>query len=169
VIESEYRQRYAVRAETYWRELCLNLEYQERMFREALGCLSMKVVEHEGSYETGVRRRLQFQKRVDAPLAIRKLVGDSVTIEEVSTFDAREKRWTYQMIPAVIGDRVEIFGAVRLDENAEGVEQLSQNRVTCKIFGIGGIVEHFVAKSTVEGNADKAAFTHRYIAEKGLR
>jgi hypothetical protein len=116
-----------------------------------------------------VRRRLQFQKAVDAPLAIRKLVGDSVTIEEVSVFDARERRWSYQMIPAVIGERVEIRGSVRLDENAEGVEQLSTSCVACRIFGLGPIIEHFVAKSTDEGNADKAAFTHRYIAEKRLR
>jgi hypothetical protein len=116
-----------------------------------------------------MRRRLRFEKPIDAPAAIRKLVGEVVTIEEVSSFDAREKRWSYQMLPAVIGDRIEIRGVTRLDENAAGVEQLAKNTVSCKIFGIGSIIEHFVAKSTVEGNADKAAFTHRYIQEKQLR
>jgi hypothetical protein len=169
VIESEFRARFAVGAETYWRELCLSLEYQERLYREALGCVSMTVLEHKGSYEEGMQRRLSFQKPVDAPLPIRKLVGDCVTIEEVSQFDAREKRWSYRMIPAVIGERVEIRGSIRLDENQDGVEQLSKNSVACKIFGIGSILEHFVAKSSVEGNAEKTAFTQRYIAEKGLR
>jgi len=147
----------------------LSLEYQERVYREALGCTKMYVVEHEGGYETGMRRRLRFDKPIDAPLAIRKLVGDTVAIEEVSQFDAREKRWTYQMIPAVIGTRIEIRGAIRLDETEAGVEQLSKNTVACHIFGLATIIEHFVAKSSVEGNADKAAFTARYIAEKNLR
>ncbi len=169
MIEAEYRQRFSVSAETYWRELCLSLEYQERLFREALGCISMKVIEHEGSYETGMRRRLRFEKPIDAPAAIRKVVGDCVSLDEVSEFNAQEKRWSYRMLPAVIGERVEIRGVVRLDENADGVEQLSTNTVACRIFGLGSIIEHFVAKSTVEGNADKATFTQRYIVEKGLR
>jgi hypothetical protein len=169
VIETDHRQRFPVCAETYWKELCLSLEYQERVYREALGCTKMYVVEHEGGYETGMRRRLRFDKPIDAPLAIRKLVGDTVAIEEISQFDAREKRWTYQMIPAVIGERIEIRGTVRLDETEAGVEQLSKNTVACRIFGLGSIIEHFVAKSSVEGNADKAAFTQRYIAEKSLR
>jgi len=169
VIESEFRQRYPVTAETYWRDLVLSLEYQKRLYCEGLGFIRMEVLEHEGDYETGMSRRLRFEKPLEAPLPIRKLVGENVVIEEVSRFDPREKSWTFQMVPAVVGDRVEIRGAVRLDENAAGVEQLSRNSVSCKIFGIGSLIEHFVAKSTVEGNTDKAAFTHRYIAEKNLR
>jgi Protein of unknown function (DUF2505) len=168
VIESEYRQRFAVSAETYWRELCLSLDFQKRLYCEGLGFIRMEVLEHKGDYETGMHRRLRFEKPLEAPLPIRKLVGQNVIIEEISQFDPREKRWSYQMIPAVIGDRVEIRGAVRLDETAAGVEQLSRNSVSCKIFGIGSIIEHFVAKSSVEGNADKAKFTQRYILEKGL-
>ena len=116
-----------------------------------------------------MRRRLRFGKPLDAPLPIRKVVGENITLEEISQFDPREKCWSFQMIPAVIGDRIEIRGVVRLDETAAGVEQLSKNSVSCKMFGIGSIIEHFVAKSTVEGNTDKAAFTRRYITEKGLR
>lgn len=169
MIESEYRQRFEVSAETYWRELCLSLEYQKRLYREGLGFIYMEVVEHEGDYESGMRRRLRFEKPLDAPLPIRKLVGENIVLEEVSQFDSREKCWSFQMIPAVIGERIEIRGVVRLDETSAGVEQLSRNSVSCKIFGLGSIIEHFVAKSTVEGNADKAAFTRRYITEKGLR
>jgi hypothetical protein len=169
VIQSEYRWPFPVTAETYWRELCLSLEFQRRLYCEALGFIRMEVLEHEGSYESGMRRRLRFEKPLEMPFAIRKLIGDNVIIEEVSQFDPREQVWSMQMIPAVIGDRVEIRGAVRLDENAAGVEQISKNSVSCKMFGVGSIIEHFVAKSTVEGNTDKANFTRKYIAEKGLR
>lgn len=168
-IQTDFRQRFDVGSETYWRELCLNLEYQERLYCEALGCSRMEVVELDGSIETGQKRRLRFQKKVDAPAAVRKLVGETVSLEEVSEWNATERRWSYRMIPAVLGDRIEIGGTLRLDENHSGVEQISTCTVSCRIFGVGSVVEHFVAKSSHEANLNKAAFTRKYIADRGLR
>ena len=169
-IELESRQTFDVSVETYWRELCLSLEYQERLYCEALGCNRMDVLEHSGDFETGMRRRLRFTKPIDAPAAVTKLFGSAVTIEEHSEYDAKQQRWSYRMVPSVMGDRIDIRGAVSLaNTSSASVEQLSQNSVSCRMFGLGSIVEHFVAKSTQEGNADKASFTRRYISEKGLR
>lgn len=164
-----HRQHFAVSLETYWRELCLSLVYQERLYREALGCSRMEVLENSGSYETGVKRRLRFTKTIDAPAAIAKLFGSAVTIEEHSSFDAGEQCWTYRMVPSLMGDRIDIRGRVRARTDGSGVEQLSENSVTCRLFGLGGIIEPFVARSTEEGNADKANFTRRYIEENSLR
>lgn len=164
-----YRQQFDVSPETYWRELCLSLAYQERVYNEALGCKHMQVLENTGSYETGVKRRLRFTKPIDAPAAINKLFGSAVTIEEHSEFDAVQKIWTYRMVPALMADRIDIRGRVALQHNAQGVEQVSENSVTCRLFGLGSIIEPFVARSTEEGNADKTRFTQRYIAERGLR
>jgi hypothetical protein len=168
-IQTDFRQRFAVSSETYWNQLCLSLEYQERLYCEALGCSRMEVVQLDGSIETGQKRILRFQKKVDAPAAVRKLVGDTVSLEEVSEWNASERRWSYRMVPAVIGDRVAIRGMLHLDENEGGVEQISTCTVSCKIFGVGSVIEHFVAKSSHEANVNKAAFTRKYIADLGLR
>lgn len=168
-IELEDRQTFDLPLETYWRELCLSLEYQERVYREALGCISMEVVEHSGGFETGMRRKLRFQKPIDAPAAITKLFGSTVTIEEHSEFDPAEQRWSFRMVPALMADRIDIRGVVRARQSDGKVEQLAHNSVSVRLLGLGGIIEHFVAKSTKEGTADKTAFTRRYIAEKGLR
>lgn len=169
-IDLEYRQTFDVSVETYWRELCLSLEYQERLYCEALGCNRMEVLDHAGDFESGMKRRLRFTKPIDAPAAVTKLFGSAVTIEEHSEFDARQQRWSYRMVPSVMGDRIDIRGSVSLAKSQNGsVEQVSSNSVTCRMFGLGSIVEHFVAKSTQEGNTDKANFTRRYIAEKNLR
>ena len=167
-IKNDVTQRYRIGAETYWRELCLNLDYQERLYQGALNCFNMQVLELDGTYESGQKRRLRFQKRIDAPAAIRKLVGDTVTLDEVSQWDARARTWSFQMVQAALSDRLDIGGVIRLEEHADGVTQLSQNIVTCRIFGIGGIVEHFVSKQSQEASADKAAFTRKYIEERGL-
>lgn len=163
-----HTQHFDVSEETYWRELCLSLEYQERLYREALGCIGMEVLEHTGDYESGMKRRLRFTKPIDAPAAIAKVFGKHVTIEEHSQFDPRERCWSYRMVPSLLGDRIDIRGRIRLTPSGRGVAQDSANDVTCRMFGFGGIVEHFVARSTEEGNADKASFTRRYIAERGL-
>jgi hypothetical protein len=168
-IEIENRQTFDVSVETYWRELCLSLEYQERVYREALGCVRMDVIEHTGDFQTGVRRKLRFEKPIDAPAAITKLFGSTVTLEEHSEFDAAAQCWSFRMVPAIMADRIDIRGVVRARENNGKVEQLAHNSVTVRLLGLGTIIEHFVAKSTREGSADKTNFTRRYIAEKGLR
>ena len=168
-IELENRQTFDVSVETYWRELCLSLEYQERLYCEALGCRRMDVLEHSGDFETGMHRKLRFEKPLDAPAAITKLFGSAVTIEEHSEFDAKQQRWSYRMVPAVMADRIDIRGVVQTGENNGKVEQIAHNTVSVRLLGLGGIIEHFVAKSTKEGTADKTNFTRRYIAEKGLR
>ncbi len=167
-IKNDVTQRYRISADTYWRELCLNLDYQERLYRDALNCFGMQVVQLDGTYETGQKRKLRFQKRIDAPAAIRKLVGETVLLEEVSEWDPKARTWSFKMVQAALSDRLDIGGVIRVEEHAEGVTQLSHNIVTCRIFGIGGIVEHFVSKQSTEASADKAAFTRKYIEERGL-
>jgi len=167
-IALENRQHFPVSLDTYWRELCVSLEYTERLYREALGCTDMEVLVNDGDLETGLKRRLRFQKPIDAPVAITKIFGKSVSIEEHSEFDARARCWRYRMVPAIMGDRIDIRGLVHVVINDTGVEQQSQNTVTCRLFGLGAIIEHFVGKSTEEGQRDKTQFTQRYIAEKRL-
>lgn len=168
-IHLEYRHLFPVCSETYWRELCLSLDYQERLYREALGCTKMEVLEHQGDYERGMQRRLRFTKGIDAPAAITKLFGSAVTVEEQSEFDANQQRWSYRIVPAIMGDRIDIRGTVQIAPHADGVEQRSTNTIACRVFGIGSIIEHFVGKSTGQGTSDKFAFTERYIRENSLR
>lgn len=168
-INLTYRHTFDVSPETYWRELCLNLEYQERLYREALGCPQMTVVEHVGDYETGMRRKLRFTKPIDAPAAVTKIFGSAVTVEEQSEFDPKAQRWSYRIVPALMADRIDIRGTVEIAPLPKGVEQRSTNTLSCRMFGLGSIIEHFLSKSTDEGSSDKNRFTERYIAEKGLR
>lgn len=167
-LETRVREAFSVDAETYWQKLCLSLEYQERLYREALGCTRMEVLELEGSYESGQTRRLRFEKPIDAPAPIRKLFGEVVTLEEISSFDPKLGRWSYRMLPPMLADKLDIRGVISLEPSEDGVDHVSVSSVTCSVFGIGSVLERFVARSAVEGAADKVLFTRRYIAEKGL-
>jgi hypothetical protein len=168
-METQHKQHFGVSEATYWRDICLSLDYQERLYCEGLGCRRMDVIELTGDVTSGMKRRLRFEKPIQAPAPIRKLFGDCVIIQEDSVFDAQAQRWSFHMIPPAFADRIEIRGVVSLAPTADGVDQVSVNTVSCRIFGVGSIIEHFVAKSAHEGNHDKAEFTRRYIREKGLR
>ncbi|HEY6880816.1 MAG TPA: DUF2505 family protein [Polyangiales bacterium] len=167
--ELSARQHFDVSVDTYWQELCFSLEYQRRMYCEALGCNEMVVLQNDGDREHGLKRRLRFIKPIDAPAAITKLFGTHVTIEEHSEFDPREQCWSYRMVPSIMADRIDIRGRVQAVAHEGGTEQRSVNTVTCRLFGLGGIIEPFVMRSTEEGQADKTRFTQRYIIEQKLR
>lgn len=168
-LEASSRQQFAVSVDTYWNELCFNLEYQRRVYFEALGCIDMVVLENEGDRQHGIKRKLRFIKPIDAPGPIAKIFGGHVTLEEHGVFDAHEQCWSFRMVPSILGDRIDIRGRVHAVAHDGGTLQRSVNSVTCKMFGLGAIIEPFVMRSGEEGIADKLAFTKRYITEKNLR
>jgi hypothetical protein len=167
-VRISHRQTFDVCAETYWRELCLNLAYQERLYCEALGFQSMQILECAGGYERGMKRRLRLIKSLEAPAPVLVLFGRVVVMEEYSEFDPIAQRWSYRMVPEGWTDRIEVRGSVRLAECASGVEHVGEISLTCRLFGLGGAIEPFMARSTEQGHADRVAFTQRYIVENRL-
>jgi hypothetical protein len=77
------------------------------------------------------------------------------------------------MVPSIMGDRIDIRGRVQVFASGNGTEprteQRSVNSVSCRLFGLGGIVEPFVMREAAAGHHDRYLFTQRYIAEKKLR
>jgi hypothetical protein len=167
--ELSLQQHYDVSIDTYWEELCFSIEYTRRLYLEALGCSEMTVLKNEGDRATGISRHLRFIKPMDMPGPIARIFGGHVTMDELGEWDAREQRWSYRMIPSIMGDRIDIRGRVQASASAAGTEQRSVNTVTCRLFGLGGIVEPFVMREAAAGHNDRMRFTLRYIAEKKLR
>jgi hypothetical protein len=167
--ELPLKQHYDVSVDTYWEELCFSLEYTRRLYVEALGCTEMSVLKNEGDRATGIKRHLRFIKPMDMPAPIAKIFGGFVTMDELGEWDPREQRWSYRMIPSIMGDRIDIRGRVQAFANGTGTEQRSVNTVTCRLFGLGAIVEPFVMREAAAGHNDRLQFTLRYIAERNLR
>lgn len=166
--QTTHRAHYAVRLETFWSELCLNLEYQEQLYMQCLGCESMEVVRNDGDTQTGVKRALRFRKPIDAPAAIRKMFGNSVTMEEEGTYDPASQTYAFQFRPPMLGDRFSITGLMRVQPTDAGVEVVTDTKFQCNMLGLGGLLERFAVSSAKEGTEDKRLFTERYIAERGL-
>jgi hypothetical protein len=169
-MQTERREQFPIPADRYWQDLCLNLDFQERLFREGLGCETIEVVRNEGSYGVGLHRHLRFVKASNAPAALRKVLGEKVTVEEIGEFDPHHQRWSFRILPGVMADKLAIEGTITLEDGGNGsVVEVVQQTFVCSLFGIGGLVERFIAKSLEEGERARARYAQTYIREKTQR
>ena len=166
--KQQYRALYSVSPSTFWSELCLSLDYQRELYMACLGCESMEVVRNDGDAATGVHRALRFRKPIDAPLAVRKMFGDAVTMEEEGTFDPSAQSFTFTYRPPMLADRLFITGRMQVTPHNGGVEVVTNTEFRCDLFGLGGILELFALNAAKESMQDKQRFTERYIVDKGL-
>jgi hypothetical protein len=163
------RDSFDVAPDTYWDAIFFNPEFQKRMYLEALASESVDVSDLKAT-EGGERtRNLVFTQKLDAPLAIRKLVGDTTTMEERGTFDPKAKRWRFAMIPDRMADKIQIRGEMWVEPVAGGkIDRVCALDLSVSIFGIGSMVEKFMSNATVESYAKQTRFTRAFIAEKHL-
>jgi Protein of unknown function (DUF2505) len=159
------RDAFPVDAERFWRDVFFSHAFQERMYREALGAASVEFLGESGDAKSGIARRLRFSQPVDAPAPVRKLFGETTSMEEDGRFDPATQRWRFRMIPDKMADKIDISGETWLEAKDGGVERVTELSVGVKIFAVGGLVEQYIASSTAASNAKQAAFTRKYIGE----
>jgi len=163
------RDSFDVAPDTYWDAIFFNPEFQKRMYIEALASDSVDVSELKAAPSGERTRQLVFTQKLDAPSAIRKLVGETTTMEERGTFDPVTKRWRFAMIPDRMADKIQIRGEMWVEPAAGGaIERVCSLDLSVSIFGIGSMVEKFMSSATVESYAKQTRFTREFIAEKRL-
>ncbi len=163
------RQSYAVTLETYWRDIWLDMSFLEKLYCDALGFRSISLLDEQGDFRTGMKRRLDLRRPMSGPAMLTKLFGGELSMEEESDFDPATQRWRYRLIPARARDRVEMHGTMVATSTAQGVEVRSTDHVVFKMIGFSGPIEKFMAEETRAGRALRAAFTRRYIEQAALR
>lgn len=161
------RDTFDVSPETFWEKIFFDREYQERMYKEALDCASVQILESKSDGDRA--RRLVFAQRVDAPGPIRKLFGETTTMEERGKLDPQTKRWRFEMIPDRMPDKIRITGETWVEPAGAGIERVCALDFGVSIFGVGGLVEKFMVSQTSESYAKQTAFMRKYIAEKALK
>lgn len=170
-MKSVIRDTFNVRAETFWKDVFFNPEFLKRLYLEGLACDSVEIKEEklDESNGNGRSRRLLFSQRLEAPAPIRKLFGETTTMEERGQFNPSTKRWRFEMIPDRMPDKVRITGETWVEPVGDDkVERICSVEFGVSIFGVGSLVEKFMASATAESYVKQAAFTRAFIAEKKL-
>jgi hypothetical protein len=155
--------------DTYWNEIFFSPEYNERLYREALGFKDFAVLELTGERGQRRTRKMRTEPAAEAPAVVKKLIGDSLSYTESGSFDPAAKVWTYTIQTSKLSDKVHIGGRLWAEPRGDKkLERCAEIEVDVKIFGVGGTIEKFIEKTTRDSYENATRFTNQFIAEKGL-
>ena len=97
---------------------------------------------------------------------MRKLFGETTSMEEDGRFDPASRRWKFRMVPDKMADKIDITGETWLEDKGGGkVERVTELSVGVRIMVVGGLVESYIASSTEASYAKQTAFTRKFIGE----
>jgi hypothetical protein len=169
-MKTTLRERFDVDESTFWRDLFFDQSFLDALYRKALGCIDVSFLEDSGDAPAGRTRRLRFTQKLGAPAAVRKLFGETTTMEEQGRFDPQSKRWRFTMQPDRMAEKVRISGETWVTSLPDGgIERNDELEFAVSIFGVGALVERFMASATAETFAKQAEFTRSYLKERATR
>lgn len=155
--------------ETFWEKIFLDKAFNERLYKQVLRFPEFNEVKRE---DTGseIRRTVAVTPDVgELPGPIRKVAGDNMSYSEEGVFDKQSRRYRMQVKPSTLADKLSIKGELWTEPAGPGkIKRIFKADVTCKIFGVGGMIEKRII-SEMEKSYDTAArFTNQYVAENSL-
>ncbi len=161
------RHRFSTTKDRFWGEVFFDEEFN-RGLSDALDNESMEVVEQSGEVSGTLKRTLTCTPRMDAPGPVRKILGDSMDYTETGEWNAETGRWEFSMVTAALGDKMKLNGAMWAEECGDEIERVCEIEFSVKMFGMGKVIEKFLATSIVENQEKAARFTKDFISSKGL-
>lgn len=154
--------------DTFWDKIFFDPEYNRALYRDGLQFPEYELLE-ERDVGDHVVRRVRVVPKQDAPAAVQKLVGGRFSYIEEGRFDKKTKHYTFRVVPSAMPDKIRTEGELRCEAvGPKKMRRVIDMNIEVKIFGVGGIVESFVSKSTQDSYAQAATFTNKWIADKGL-
>lgn len=155
--------------DTYWNALFFDAEYNDRMYREALGFKNFETIELTGEPGERRTRTMRTEPAAEAPAVVRKVIGDTLTYTERGHWEPDSQIWHYQIQTSKLADKVKIGGRLWAEPRGEHrCERVVEIEVEVKVFGVGGAIEKFIEKTTRDSYVRATKFTNAFIAEKRL-
>lgn len=147
----------------FWRRVHHAPEFFQALYVDHLD-FGYEVLEDDPA--TGVRRTY-ITPKVDAPAAIKRVLGDSISFTEngVLKNDADGPRYDFHVVPNKLADKFHISGTLTTPLAGDVCERVCSFDIKCTIFGIGKLLEGFVQKEVERSYNDSAEFTNRYLGQ----
>ena len=154
--------------DSFW-EMFFAEDYNEAMFTGALNFSVYRVLSLTREDDGSVARRTENAPPLELPPAVKRVLGDMSTYIEEGRFNASSKRWTADVKPSTMADKirthVEVWCEPRGDKRCERIAEVE---TTVKVFGIGKVMEKIIEQQTRQAYDQSAVFTNKWIADKGL-
>lgn len=128
-----------------------NVYYSEAFNQEVIKAVNLKertLREHQTLPDGKERMRMYIAPRVDLPSMISKLVGDTlIAYEEITVYDPATRRATVD-VQSAGGDMIKVSATSQFMDEPDGIRTHIELQVDVKIFGIGSMIERFIANET---------------------
>lgn len=163
------RHTWNISEEDYWPKIFFDDEYNQRLYKEGLEFPVHKVLEAKELADGTRTRKLLIEPKADAPAVVRKLIGDSLQYTEEGRWDPKTRRWSYTVTLSKLADKISIKGEFWVEKRGDKqIERFCDVDVNVKIFGVGGVLESFIEKTTRESYEKTGTFTTAWIRDHGL-
>jgi hypothetical protein len=146
-------------AARFW-DLFFDADLNTRLYREELGFPAFAVAEQVAS-DAGIRRVIRATPRLQASAAIRGVLGPAFRYQEDGWFDRASGRYTYQLTPSALADRLRNQGAVHLRPCGDGVVRVAEISLDVKLGALSGPVSGLIRRTTEDGYQRFAAGLNR--------
>jgi hypothetical protein len=148
----------------FWK-LFFDKEFNEKLYREALGFPYYEVLETNES-ETKITRRAKGQPKMNAPAAVQKVLGSNFRYTEDGTFDRATKVFRWKMIPSSMEGKIIQDGSVKLEGVTENkVTRVVELIIEAKVMLVGGLIEKMAEQQLRDGWNASHKFMNQWIKD----
>jgi hypothetical protein len=149
--------------QTYFEQL-FDPETRKRREMEGRKAKSYRIVESNTDSETW-HQIAESVEHLDAPRAVRKVLGETTTIREEVTWKKGAYRAEVSYRPDKLADRTKVAGTLEAEPEGSGSCRVTLAvEVKIKVFGVGGMIEKMSAGKLREDFQKDADFFNREIA-----
>ena len=159
-----------IEADAYLRGVFLNEDFAREMHLRGLEFEHFEVLEFETAPSGEVRRRLRVRPRMNAPAAVRKVLGGTQQYEESGRLAPGSRDWIYGVVPSTLQNRISIAGTQRVEPvQAASCRVTFEIRFEVRMLGVGRAIERFMADQFEDNLKRQEAFTRQWLALRGER
>lgn len=163
------RHQYHCGPDTFWREVFFDPTFNERLYREALQFEAFKIVEEKIEEDGRRSRKMAVTPKLDAPAAIKKVIGDSISYVEEGRYDLAKPSWIVRVNPSKLADKANITSEMWLERTGAGQsDRVAEFNIEVNMFMIGGLFEKFLEKTMRDSYQKATDFTNQWLRDKGL-
>jgi hypothetical protein len=154
--------------DTFWK-VFFDPEYNKELFLKVLEFDAWKLVSLDEKADRIERVVDVVPKLGDLPGPLKKLAEGGAGYRERDFFDRAQKRMRTEIEPSTLHGKLTISGNMFTQPAGEGkCRRVYDITVTAKIFGVGGMIESRILSDVKASYEKAAAFTNRWVKEKGL-
>ncbi len=152
-------------AEQFW-TIFFDKDFNTSLYKKELGFPEFDIVEQADKGGGAWTRKVRGKPKMNAPAAIKKLLGDSFGYEEEGSMDVGKKTWHFKLKPNTMADKIRTEGWVRVEAISDSkCRRVAEMELEAKIFGVGGIFESFTEGEMKNGWDKSATYMNQWIKD----